>query len=445
MDDLDKTMREFNSKKENAMKSEPVKKVQATEKEGGVMGKGIAMAGVGAVAGVGVAAAMNMADEQPEEVVDETLATEEVSEDDLSNVRMAQSVNDSMSFDEAFAAARSEVGPNGVFEWNGETYNTYYEEEWNELSDDYKERFTAHNWNAESGEDVVVEASGEDLADADAEVADTEEVVDVQDDDAFFDAVAMDNLSVNDVQYASTPDDTMTFDEAFAAARSEVGINGVFEWRGDMYNTFYAEEWDALPEDYKEEFIAQVLPPEIEEVELEDVDVLLADDIDTEVVVDEEVTDDLLYEVLPDDDVAVVDSLRGSVPEDVPTFEADPQVAHTSMGLDSVSGEASSGLYSPTGYQEGSASVVEPLDSVYVDLDDDNAVVSETDEYIEIEDDVVLLETVELDDSIVIDDIEYDLGDVSGDELLADSADIDNYIDDTLEFDTMDDDCDMLV
>ena len=37
MDDLDKTMREFNSKKENAMKSEPVKKVQATEKEGGVI------------------------------------------------------------------------------------------------------------------------------------------------------------------------------------------------------------------------------------------------------------------------------------------------------------------------------------------------------------------------------------------------------------------------
>jgi len=41
----------------------------------------------------------------------------------------ATSVNDEMSFNEAFAAARAEVGPGGVFEWHGHSYNTYYAEE----------------------------------------------------------------------------------------------------------------------------------------------------------------------------------------------------------------------------------------------------------------------------------------------------------------------------
>lgn len=39
------------------------------------------------------------------------------------------SVNDEMSFSEAFANAREELGPGGVFEWNGQTYGTFYEDE----------------------------------------------------------------------------------------------------------------------------------------------------------------------------------------------------------------------------------------------------------------------------------------------------------------------------
>lgn len=41
----------------------------------------------------------------------------------------AGTVNDNMSFNEAFAAAREEVGAGGVFAWHGEYYNTFYEEE----------------------------------------------------------------------------------------------------------------------------------------------------------------------------------------------------------------------------------------------------------------------------------------------------------------------------
>lgn len=43
------------------------------------------------------------------------------------------SVNDEMSFGEAFAAARAELGAGGVFEWRGNLYGTYTADEWNEL------------------------------------------------------------------------------------------------------------------------------------------------------------------------------------------------------------------------------------------------------------------------------------------------------------------------
>ena len=41
------------------------------------------------------------------------------------------SVSDDMSFSDAFAAARAELGPGGVFEWHGNLYTTDTVEEWN--------------------------------------------------------------------------------------------------------------------------------------------------------------------------------------------------------------------------------------------------------------------------------------------------------------------------
>lgn len=43
-------------------------------------------------------------------------------------------VDDDMSFAQAFAAAREQVGPGGAFEWHGNVYGTYYGEEWNSMS-----------------------------------------------------------------------------------------------------------------------------------------------------------------------------------------------------------------------------------------------------------------------------------------------------------------------
>lgn len=54
---------------------------------------------------------------------------------------MASNVTDDMSFDEAFAAAREEVGPGGVFEWHGSLYGTYYASEWNNMDASQREEF----------------------------------------------------------------------------------------------------------------------------------------------------------------------------------------------------------------------------------------------------------------------------------------------------------------
>lgn len=48
--------------------------------------------------------------------------------------------------------------------------------------------------------------------------------------------------------------DDMSFGEAFAAARAEVGAGGVFRWHGNLYNTFTAEEWDAMNAEERTEF-----------------------------------------------------------------------------------------------------------------------------------------------------------------------------------------------
>jgi hypothetical protein len=53
----------------------------------------------------------------------------------------ADGINNEMSFNEAFATAREEVGPGGIFEWRGETYGTYYKDEWDSLSNEEIEQY----------------------------------------------------------------------------------------------------------------------------------------------------------------------------------------------------------------------------------------------------------------------------------------------------------------
>ena len=50
------------------------------------------------------------------------------------NISVATSVTDEMNFETAYYHARQEVGPGGIFSWNGQLYNTFTQEEWRQMS-----------------------------------------------------------------------------------------------------------------------------------------------------------------------------------------------------------------------------------------------------------------------------------------------------------------------
>lgn len=71
---------------------------------------------------------------------DESILTPGV--ESSSGISVATGVNDDMSFSDAFAAARHEVGANGAFVWHGQVYSTCYAEEWNALSPEDQSAFS---------------------------------------------------------------------------------------------------------------------------------------------------------------------------------------------------------------------------------------------------------------------------------------------------------------
>lgn len=148
-----------------------------------------------------------------------------------SDIKLATNVNDDMSFNEAFAAARSEVGAGGVFEWRGQVYGTYYGDEWNAMTDEEKDDFGKNL--AFAGADSSYEAEAEAEADEAVEIlgvneddgvelidymgADDEEVVfidvhtddmsDVYEDNNSYDLVATeDDYSMDDDGYEDEGD-----------------------------------------------------------------------------------------------------------------------------------------------------------------------------------------------------------------------------------------------
>lgn len=135
----------LNSELENK-KPETTQKEKKDVKNGSEFMGRAAAAAVGAAFGVGAVEAgehiySSTTAETEEELAktDETqveaenpTAAEAIVETD-EGVRVAH-VDDSMSFSKAFAAAREQVGGGGVFEWHAKVYGTYYENEWNNMS-----------------------------------------------------------------------------------------------------------------------------------------------------------------------------------------------------------------------------------------------------------------------------------------------------------------------
>ena len=66
----------------------------------------------------------------------------------------------------------------------------------------------------------------------------------------------------------ATSTDGQSFKDAFDAARAEQGPGGVFSWHGKLFNTYTAEEWNAMSQEEKEQFAQQFKP----EIPADDVD-----------------------------------------------------------------------------------------------------------------------------------------------------------------------------
>ena len=131
-----------------------------------------------------------------------------------SDIKIASEVNDDMSFNEAFAAARAEVGAGGAFIWQDKVYGTYVTEEW--------EAMTAEE-RAAYGENFAYQ-------------------------------IVNDDPEVEGISVSACVNDEMSFEDAFAAAREDVGPGGVFVWRGQLYGTYYAEEWEAMTDEDKDSY-----------------------------------------------------------------------------------------------------------------------------------------------------------------------------------------------
>lgn len=157
---------EYSGEEDNVADRETVTNAGTMEKQSN---KKVLAAGIGVMAGIAGAFGYNALRAAP--AMDENTVASKLGgalnsnvasnpniepPESLDDIEIAESPNDEMSFNEAFAVARKEVGPNGVFEWRGNVYGTYYSEEWDNLSDDYKEQFGNHHWKDKMDDSGVV-------------------------------------------------------------------------------------------------------------------------------------------------------------------------------------------------------------------------------------------------------------------------------------------------
>jgi acetolactate synthase regulatory subunit len=85
----------------------------------------------------------------------------------------------------------------------------------------------------------------------------------------------------------------MSFGSAFAAARSQVGAEGVSEWRGNYYSTYTKEEWDAMDADARGEYMQKYYETDMNaetDMETETEEVVEAHEVAENMTVQEEFT-----------------------------------------------------------------------------------------------------------------------------------------------------------
>lgn len=140
---------------------------------------------------------------------------------DEANVRAvhpdAQVDPDALTFGEAFRSARESLGPGGVFEWHGNFYNTYTEEEYSRLTEDDLENLFHTYKTVANGDLSVLSDSLETTLREDGQ-SHVEFGTDVQDDNTGFDDGATQSES-DDQPDSDSPadgDETLDFDFVYS-------------------------------------------------------------------------------------------------------------------------------------------------------------------------------------------------------------------------------------
>lgn len=186
--------------------------------------------GFGLLGGIGGAYMFGNRLAASSEATEEALLEEELPSFDFSQPPAVASIETSnMAFLQAWTLAREEVGPAGVFEFAGGLYSTFTEAEWNSLSPEQHQQFWAELPPLEEPQDeLIIEVPSSNDEIEEQEEAIPEPVVDV--------------IIYDEALVALNVNDSMSFSEAFATAREEVGAGGVFLWNDQMYGTYYETE-----------------------------------------------------------------------------------------------------------------------------------------------------------------------------------------------------------
>lgn len=156
----------------------------------------------------------------------------------VSDLPVATCVTDDMTPSEAFAAARNEVGPGGIYYYHGHAQGTYYESEWNDLSQEEKDNYWA---SVQHTHDHHQSLSQQIPANEDIELVDVVDIPDAYIVDANGNELAD---AIFDVDHDGTGDVLMV---------DIVVENGEVVSISDAYvGQFDLEQWDAQPiEDFE--------------------------------------------------------------------------------------------------------------------------------------------------------------------------------------------------
>lgn len=217
------------------------------------------------------------------------------------NVEVAKNVNDDMTFSEAFAGARHEVGAGGVFVWHGQVYGTYYKEEWDAMTDEQK----ADYWAAVRGTDVIEEPENEaDIETADEPVAEDETPVE---EESVAEEEIEEEAETVEVEDAVEMEDTV---EPELVAAGEIGDGGYAE----LYDTTGDGQGDVAVVDIDSDGQPDVVAVDVDADGQADI---MAADINGDGVVDESE----VYQIT-DDGVVGMDDVSDSAGDDLvePTY-----------------------------------------------------------------------------------------------------------------------------